>query len=134
MSRTAGRRTVRLLDATEEAELQEQIAADPEAPEATTAELATMRRAGAVLPADLFKALTKRGRPRAENKRVMLTLRVDPGVVEAYKATGAGWQTRMNEVLARGAKRLSNSSQALESRREVVAAAAKPAAKGGKSS
>ena len=32
--------------------------------------------------------------------RTLISLRVDNDVLEAYKATGKGWQTRMHEVLA----------------------------------
>ena len=39
------------------------------------------------------------GRPKAENRKLALTVRYDADVVAAFKATGAGWQTRMNEAL-----------------------------------
>jgi uncharacterized protein (DUF4415 family) len=47
------------------------------------------------------KATVKRGRgrPAAEVKRPTLNMRVDAEVLEAFKATGPGWQTRINEVL-----------------------------------
>lgn len=32
--------------------------------------------------------------------KVQITLRLDAAVVDAYKATGKGWQTRLNAVLA----------------------------------
>ncbi len=32
--------------------------------------------------------------------RTLISLRVDNDVLDAYKATGKGWQTRMHEVLA----------------------------------
>lgn len=90
----------------EEAQVQASIASDPDNPEASDAELARMRPAVEVLPPGLFAALTKRGRPKAENSKVLLTLRLDPHVIEAYKSTGPGWQTRMNEWLAEGAARV----------------------------
>lgn len=43
--------------------------------------------------------LVRRGRPRAEAPKVALTVRYDADVVEAFKATGKGWQTRMNAAL-----------------------------------
>ncbi len=43
--------------------------------------------------------LVKRGRPRAESRKVQLTVRYDVEVVEAFRATGAGWQARMNDAL-----------------------------------
>lgn len=40
-----------------------------------------------------------RGRPRAQAPKLALTVRYDPEVVQAFKATGKGWQTRMNAAL-----------------------------------
>jgi len=38
------------------------------------------------------------GRPRGSTKR-MVTLRIDSDVLATYRASGAGWQTRINVVL-----------------------------------
>ncbi|WP_439953178.1 BrnA antitoxin family protein [Escherichia coli] len=35
-----------------------------------------------------------------------MSLRLDPDVIETFKATGPGWQTRMNEVLVEAARKL----------------------------
>lgn len=44
--------------------------------------------------------LTKRGRPPVgEAAKQQVTLRLAPKVVEHFKASGAGWQTRLNAVL-----------------------------------
>jgi uncharacterized protein (DUF4415 family) len=43
--------------------------------------------------------LVSRGRPKAETTKLALTVRYDVEVVEAFKATGKGWQTRMNAAL-----------------------------------
>ena len=40
-----------------------------------------------------------RGRPAAAVKRPTLNMRVDADVLEAFKATGQGWQTRINTAL-----------------------------------
>jgi uncharacterized protein (DUF4415 family) len=40
-----------------------------------------------------------RGRPAVPVKRPTLNMRVDAEVLAAFKATGAGWQTRINAVL-----------------------------------
>ena len=46
--------------------------------------------------------LTKRGRPPiGEATKRQVTLRLAPKVIDHFKATGAGWQTRMNAVLER---------------------------------
>ncbi len=51
--------------------------------------------------ADLFVGdkLIRRGRPKAASKKLALTVRYDSEVIEAFKATGKGWQTRMNAAL-----------------------------------
>ena len=43
--------------------------------------------------------LVRRGRPKADVTKLALTVRYDADVVEAFKATGKGWQTRMNNAL-----------------------------------
>ena len=39
------------------------------------------------------------GRPKAASTKQALTVRYDAEVIEAFKATGKGWQTRMNAAL-----------------------------------
>lgn len=39
----------------------------------------------------------KRGRP--PSGKVMINLRLDPDIIEAFRATGKGWQARMNDAL-----------------------------------
>ena len=41
----------------------------------------------------------RRGRPPSLNPKVHTRLRIDPDVLEHFKATGPGWQTRINAVL-----------------------------------
>lgn len=40
-----------------------------------------------------------RGRPPIDVKRPTLNMRIDAEVLDAFKATGPGWQTRINAVL-----------------------------------
>ena len=40
-----------------------------------------------------------RGRPAVAVKRPTLNMRVDADVLQAFKATGPGWQTRINALL-----------------------------------
>jgi uncharacterized protein (DUF4415 family) len=40
----------------------------------------------------------RRGRPSGSEK-TQIALRVDNSVLEAFRATGKGWQTRMNDAL-----------------------------------
>ena len=45
-----------------------------------------------------------RGRPRSASRKLALKLRLDPDVVKAFRATGPGWQSRMNTALRRAAR------------------------------
>lgn len=55
-----------------------------------------------VRPAD--GTLTKPGRPKLKNPKQQVTLRLDKVVLETFKASGAGWQTRINEALRKALK------------------------------
>jgi uncharacterized protein (DUF4415 family) len=44
--------------------------------------------------------VNKGGRPRAENPRQLISLRLPPEVIERWRSTGPGWQSRMAERLA----------------------------------
>ena len=46
-----------------------------------------------------LQPLIKRGRPPKARPKVSTTVRFDAEVLEYFRATGKGWQTRMNEVL-----------------------------------
>lgn len=47
----------------------------------------------------IAKAEVKRGRPRAAVTKISTTIRLDRDVIEKFRATGPGWQSRINEVL-----------------------------------
>jgi uncharacterized protein (DUF4415 family) len=49
--------------------------------------------------------LVRRGRPPLEHPKQAVKLRLDPDVLERWRASGPGWQTRMNEALRRAAPR-----------------------------
>lgn len=50
--------------------------------------------------------LTRRGRPpQGDAPKQQVTLRLPRGVIEHFKAGGAGWQTRIGEVLERHAEK-----------------------------
>lgn len=44
-----------------------------------------------------IKAL--RGRPKAEKTKLLVSVRYSPEVIEYFRSTGEGWQSRMDEVL-----------------------------------
>jgi len=61
--------------------------ADPDAVPLTDAEWETV------------KPLVRRGRPLGSGTKTQVTLRLDVDVLEKFKASGDGWQTRINDVL-----------------------------------
>jgi uncharacterized protein (DUF4415 family) len=71
----------------EDAAINRGIAADPDTYEVPAEDFKKMKRMGA------------RGRPRIETPKVQLTVRYDADIVDTFKATGDGWQTRMNDAL-----------------------------------
>jgi uncharacterized protein (DUF4415 family) len=46
----------------------------------------------------------RRGRPPLEAPKQAIRIRLDADVVEHFRATGPGWQTRINDALRRAAK------------------------------
>jgi uncharacterized protein (DUF4415 family) len=48
--------------------------------------------------------LIRRGRPPLTAPKQAIKLRLDSDVVEHFRATGPGWQTRINTTLRRAAK------------------------------
>jgi uncharacterized protein (DUF4415 family) len=70
-----------------------------DSPELTDEQLAQARPFAEVFP-DLAESIRRsRGRPKAEKRLQHVSIRLDPEVVAKFKATGKGWQSRINEVL-----------------------------------
>ena len=80
-SRKTARKTMRNAMPSDAA-IEQRAANDPDNPPLTAAQLASMHRLRDAPP------------------KVLLSLRVDAHVLAAYRRSGKGWQTRMNEVLA----------------------------------
>ena len=51
------------------------------------------------LPKSLQAKLRGPGRPNAASTKQAVKLRIDPDVLAALRATGDGWQTRVNDTL-----------------------------------
>ena len=45
------------------------------------------------------KPLVRRGRPLGSGSKTQVTLRLDVEVVQKFRASGDGWQTRINDAL-----------------------------------
>ena len=71
----------------------------------TEQDLHDFRPAAQVLPAELYEGLLAmnqakpRGRPKAEMTKERITIRLSPEVVQSFRATGDGWQTRIDAAL-----------------------------------
>ena len=75
---------------------------DVDNPEWTVADFKRARPAREVVPNVVAAYLRRRGRPPQGNgTKVQVTLRLDPAVIAYFKATGEGWQTRINQALAK---------------------------------
>jgi uncharacterized protein (DUF4415 family) len=68
------------------------IKADRDTRELTEEDFARMRPF-----ADVIK---QRGRPKSAVRKEPVTVRLDPEIVEFFRGSGRGWQTRMNKALA----------------------------------
>lgn len=85
MSRKA---EIRINTAAQEAGIQAAALADPDAQPLDAAKLAQ------------FAPLRRpRGRPSQAVTKIPTSVRLDPAVLAAFKSTGQGWQTRINQVL-----------------------------------
>jgi len=55
-----------------------------------------------VKSSDLARAVVKKGgRPVSTNPRKLISIRLPADVIERWRATGPGWQTRMAERLSK---------------------------------
>jgi uncharacterized protein (DUF4415 family) len=71
-----------------------------ENPEWTARDFARARPASEVLPAEVIAQFrNKGGRPRIENPKQAVKLRIDADVLARFRESGPGWQTRINGIL-----------------------------------
>ncbi len=88
MSRVSSRRKIVMPSVAEDAVIAAAARADADARPLTAAQLREMVPMGAV-----------RGRPRSAATKQLLSVRYSPEVIEFFRATGEGWQSRMDGVL-----------------------------------
>ena len=50
-------------------------------------------------PEKFAKATVRRGRPPVATPKVSTTFRLSPDVIDHFRASGRGWQTRIDEAL-----------------------------------
>jgi uncharacterized DUF497 family protein/uncharacterized protein (DUF4415 family) len=75
---------------------------EDENPEWTKEDFARARPASEVVPDIVAAYLRRRGKQRAPTKR-LISLRLDPDVIEHFRTRGKGWQARINATLRKAA-------------------------------
>jgi len=86
----------------EDAAINAGIAADSDSRELDAEWFAKAKPASEVLPPQIYAALVAkrpRGRPKADETKVFTAIRLDADLLETFKSTGKGWQTRVNAAL-----------------------------------
>lgn len=71
---------------------------DEENPEWTEADFKASRPASD-LPADVLAAFPRTRGPQKSPKKVPISIRLSPEIIERFKAGGPGWQARMEAAL-----------------------------------
>ncbi len=56
-------------------------------------------KSGTPTPEKVETAVSEQPRAKENRTKVLITLRLDPEIIEHYRATGAGYQTRINDAL-----------------------------------
>ena len=99
MSKISKRPTILMPTSEEDRAITAAAKSDPDAQPLTPKQLKSM------VP---IRAL--RGRPKSEKKKLLVSVRYSPEVVEFFKSTGEGWQSRMDGVLRQYVARHSRST------------------------
>ncbi len=89
MPKTTPRRVIRMPSVEENARILAAAKSDPDAQSLTKKQLAAMVPLSSV-----------RGRPKSENKKLLVSVRYSPEVIAYFRSTGDGWQGRMDGVLS----------------------------------
>ena len=111
---------VRMPTAAEDKAITAAAKCDPDAQPLTPAQLKAM-----------VPLRSLRGRPKSENKKLLISVRYSPGVVAYFKSAGEGWQSRMDGVLRQYVARHSRNAQACgRARRSGERCAMKPRSAG----
>lgn len=87
MSPASKPRRIRIPSLDEDRALTAAAEVDPDSPPLTPGELAQMK--------------PLRGRPLLPERKQLVSVRYSPAVLDYFRATGPGWQSRMDEVLMR---------------------------------
>ena len=79
-------------------------------PELTDKEIKQLRPARELFEEMGIPMPVPRGRPKAERPKKSVTIRLDAEALDYLRSTGPGWQTRVNDLLVKEARRLKRSA------------------------
>jgi|SRR6218665_241856 len=103
MLKTESGRVIQIPTREEEVAINAGIAADADAREIDREWHQGAKHASEFFPTETYAALVAmkrpRGRPKADETKVFTAIRLDADLLETFKATGKGWQTRVNAAL-----------------------------------
>ena len=71
---------------------------DDESPEWSVADFKSAKRLSE-MPADFQQAIRRVRGAQKTPRKIQTAVRYDADIIQAFKADGPGWQTRMNEAL-----------------------------------
>ena len=100
MSKASKRPAIAMPTATQDRAITSAAKADPDAQPLTPKQLKAM-----------VPLRTLRGRPKSENPKQLVSVRYSQVVLEYFKSTGEGWQSRMDGVLREYVTRQSRRAQ-----------------------
>jgi uncharacterized protein (DUF4415 family) len=100
MSKASKRPKIKVPSAAEDRKIRAAAKADADAQPLTEKQLKSMVPLHAI-----------RGRPKSESPKLLVSVRYSREVVEYFKSTGAGWQSRMDSVLRAYVSRRSRGTQ-----------------------
>ena len=89
MPKSTVKRVIHMPSPAQNARILAAAKADPDAQPLTKKQLAAMVPLKSV-----------RGRPKSENKKLLVSVRYSPEVIAYFRGTGDGWQGRMDGVLS----------------------------------
>jgi uncharacterized protein (DUF4415 family) len=92
------------VDSLTDEDIRRAIAEDPDAaPELTDEMIAQMRPAEEAVPDIVIAYRARRGKQKTPTK-IPVSVRLSPEVVEYFRGTGEGWQSRINDILVKHVK------------------------------
>ncbi|HTN60114.1 MAG TPA: BrnA antitoxin family protein [Devosia sp.] len=76
---------------------------DEDNPEWTEEDFKRARPAHEILPPEILAAFPRTRGPQKSDKKIPVSIRLSPQVVDYFKSQGPGWQSRIDEVLKKAA-------------------------------